>query len=258
LIHIIGLVFITAIVLAKRERPFAKWHPWYYYLPGVLGIMTVAFNSYAFGRISVSAIMALILLGQSVMSLAFDQYGWLGLPKNPFRKQRFIGLALTIGGIAIMIDRLDTAPVVMSFAAGCMVVVTRTLSARFATLTSINISTFFNYVFGLSCAFLVLLLLGVNEPAVLSVGISPNIYIYLGGIIGACLVLACNILVMKVPAFYLSVLMFIGQVFAGIIIDAIIAQSFSAKLLTGGLLVAAGLCVDMWLEKRKPPNPAAS
>lgn len=250
IIHIAGLVTTSALVLAKRENPFKKKHPWYYYMAGALGVMTVAFNNYAFSRISVSAILALVLLGQSIMGLAFDQYGWLGLPKHPFKKQRIIGLLLTVGGIAVMIDRFETAAVLLSFAAGCIIVVTRTLSAKLATLSSIRVSTFFNYVVGLIVAFLVFLVLGGNEPAVTLSTVSPDFYIYLGGFMGACLIMVSNILVMKVPAFYLSLLLFIGQVFSGLVIDAIIARSFSIQLLAGGLLVAAGLCIDMWFDKR--------
>jgi len=250
IIHTAGFLFISAAVLIKREKPFSVRHPWYFYTAGAVGVATVAFNNYAFGRISLSALLAIVLLGQSVIGLAFDQYGWLGLPKNPFRKHRIIGLVLMIAGIAVMIDRFDTFAVILSFLAGGCIVFTRTLSASLAERSSIRISTFFNYVVGLTAAVIVFLLLGGNEPSLLETGFSTEVYIYLGGIIGACLILTCNLIVMKVSAFYLSLLLFIGQVFAGVIIDAIIDRSFSARILIGGVLVTLGLCTDMLLDKK--------
>lgn len=248
-IHITGLLFITAIVLIKRARPFEKRHPWFLYLGGAIGIITTVSNNVAFGRISVSALLALVLLGQSISGLAFDQFGWLGMSRHPFNKRRIIGLALTICGIAVMIDRFDTLAVLLSFLAGCTIVLSRTLNARLAGLSSVGVSTFFNYLVGTSLSIPVFLILGMNEPVFSGLTVSPNPLIYIGGIIGACLILISNIIVTKIPAFYLSLILFIGQVLMGIIIDAFIAQSFSITILLGGFLVAAGLCVDLFLNK---------
>jgi len=60
-----------------------------------------------------------------------------------------------------------------------------------------------------------------------------------------------NITVVKVSAFYLTLLIFIGQIFSGILIDAVISGEFSARILTGGILVAIGLCVNLLLDRKK-------
>ena len=246
-IHITGLIIISAIVMIKHERPFAKKQVWYLYLVGAIGVLTVACNSLAYGRISVSAILALILVGQSVTGLAFDQFGWLGMQKHPFNKRRIIGLLLTIAGIVVMIDRFDFIAVSLSVLAGTIIVISRTLNAKLAELTSVRISTFFNYVVGLSVAIIVFLLLGKNEPVYTRLVFSPDFFMYFGGTLGVCLVLTSNIVVTKVSAFYLSLLIFVGQVFTGIIIDAVISGSFSESILIGGILVAAGFCLDIVL-----------
>jgi len=253
IIHTVGLVFTSFLVLFKREKPFKNMRPWYFYISGAVGVATVAFNNYAFRRISLSAMLALVLLGQSAAGLVFDQYGLLGLPKYPFRKFRLVGIIIMIAGVAVMTEthRFDITAVIFSFLAGCCIVFTRTLSGRLAELTSIRISTFFNYVLGLSAALILFLLLGGSEPSITEQGISSNLYIYTGGILGACLILVCNIVVMKIPAFYLSLLMFAGQVFSGVIIDAFIDKSFSGRLITGGILVTLGLCTDLLLIRKK-------
>ena len=83
IIHLAGLVFILLLMLLKGEKLRLKRLPFYLYLGGLLGIMTTVFNNTAFGHISVSAMMALGLLGESVSSLLADHFGLLGLPSAP-------------------------------------------------------------------------------------------------------------------------------------------------------------------------------
>jgi len=255
-IHVTGLLFITVLAIIKRDRLFSKKHRWIYYSGGAIGIMTVVFNNYAYGRISVSAILALLLFGQGVSGLIVDQYGWMGMPKHPFNKKRIIGLLLTLGGIAVMLDRFELAAVVLSFAAGITVVVSRTFNAKLALLTSVRTGTFYNYLVGTVLSIPVVLLLGRGEAGFSGFTATPHLYIYLGGVAGACVVIISNIVVSRIPAFYLSLLIFIGQIFSGVIIDAIIDRSFSPRIIIGGLLVATGLCADLLLNKntQKPVN----
>ncbi|MCL2699082.1 MAG: DMT family transporter [Defluviitaleaceae bacterium] len=249
IIHIVGLVFISGWVLSKRERPFAGRYAWFLYLGGAIGVLTTVFTNFAFGRISVSAILALGLFGQSVMGIIIDQYGLLGMPRHPLSKRKLIGLSLILCGIASMITDFHAAAVAVSFAAGVCIVISRTLNARLSELTSVHISTFFNYFVGLIVSVFVYFLLGSQEN-IFAFTVSPNLYIYLGGILGVAVVLLSNITVTKISAFYLTLLIFVGQVFSGILIDIIISQAFSPHNLIGGILVTIGLCVNLLLDKR--------
>ena len=252
IVHISGLLLIAALVLFKRERPFAQRQAWFLYLGGAIGVLTTVFNNVAFGRISVSAILALGLFGQSVTGLVIDQYGLLGMSKHPLAARKLIGLALILGGIAAMINYLDfeLVAILFSFAAGFCVVISRTLNAKLADRTSVRSSTFFNYLVGLGVSIPFLLLLGRGE-APLPFAFSPSWYIYLGGILGVCVVLLSNMTVARISAFYLTLLIFVGQVFSGVLIDAVLTGSLSPRTLIGGLLVAGGLCVNLFLDKKK-------
>ena len=59
-----------------------------------------------------------------------------------------------------------------------------------------------------------------------------------------------NVLVVKISAFYLTLFLFIGQVFSGILIDIALTQEFSYINLVGGILVVAGLCVNLLLDRQ--------
>jgi len=251
IIHIVGLTLISAVVLVKRERFFPGRFAWFLYLGGAIGVMTTVFNNFAFGRISVSAIMALGLLGQSVTGLAIDQYGFFGMQKHPFTKEKLIGLFLIVAGIASMINNFEIIAVAMSFIAGVTIVFSRTLNAKLADLTSVRVSTFYNYLVGLFVSLPVFFLLGRGEVVLSEFALSPHWHIYLGGVLGVCIVLLGNIVVVKVSAFYLTLFVFIGQVFSGVLVDMIITEAVSVRNLVGGVLVAAGLSVNLILDNRR-------
>ena len=255
IIHIVGLLLIIIIVISKREHPFAKRYTWYFYLGGAVGVLTTVFNNFAFTKISVSSILALGLFGQSIAALIIDQYGLLNMQKHVFRKRKISGLLLILFGIISMTNNFHFLAVLFSFFAGANIVVSRTLNARLAGYTSVRISTFYNYLIGIIFAIAVCFLFGKNEAAFSGFFISARIYVYFGGILGVCVVLLNIITVTKVSAFYLSLFSFIGQIFSGVIIDAIISQAFSPRNIIGGFFVTAGLCVNLLLDRKKYNYP---
>jgi len=253
-IHVVGLILIAAVVLLRREKPFAKRHAWFLYLGGAIGVLTTVFNNFAFGRISITAILALGLFGQSVAGLVIDHYGLWGMSKYPFSKRKLGGLALILGGIAAMINNFEIVAVAVSFAAGVSIATARTLNGMLADLTSVRVSTFFNYVIGLLGSILAFLVLGRGEMLSFGfeiVSLSPNWWIYLGGVLGVAVVLISNIVVTKVSAFYLTLLIFVGQVFAGITLDIVISGELSFRAFIGGALVAVGLVINLLLDNKR-------
>jgi len=256
IIHVVGLIAMTTVLLLRKESPFKHSATWFLYIGGGIGVLTTLFNNFAFGVISISAILALALLGQSVAGLLVDQYGLMGMPKHPFHLRKLAGIALVVAGIVVMIDSFALIPVLISFAAGICIVLSRTLNAKLAEKSSVYISTFYNYVVGLSVSAVALLLLGQAELGTLP-ALSLDPLIYLGGLFGAAVVLICNITVARVSAFYLTLLMFAGQVFSAIIFDMFITQTFAPLILIGGILVALGLCVDLLIDRKCKDEPSA-
>lgn len=250
IIHIAGLIVISTVLLIKRIKIVLVKTKWYFYIGGAIGIYTVVSTNYAFAHITVSEILALGLLGQGIAGLAIDQIGWMGMPQHPFKARKVIGLLLILAGIAYMTSNFAILAMLAAFTAGFAIISSRTLNAKLAELSSVPMSAFYNYVVGLTLSIPVFLILGRGEIDFSNITFSPNILIYLGGPVGLCTVLICNIVVTKVPAFYLSLLMFIGQVFTGILLDALISGTFSTQILIGGALVASGLCIDLILDKR--------
>ena len=255
IIHMVGLIAMTVTLLIRRESPFAHSAAWILYIGGGIGVLTTLFNNFAFGFITVSALLALNLLGQSVTGLLVDQFGLMGMARHPFHMRKLAGLALVIAGIIVMIDTFVLIPVLISFAAGICIVLSRTVNAKLAEKSSVYVSTFYNYVVGLSLSLVALLILGQGELGAFSqMTLSLEPLIYLGGLFGAAVVLISNITVMRVSAFYLTLLMFVGQIFSAIVFDMVISRSFEPLLVAGGVLVALGLIVDLLIDRKYRPQ----
>lgn len=263
IIHVTGLFFVLAWLAAKRENPFRHPRlPLYLYGAGVIGFFTTLFNNMAFGTISVSAILALCLLGQSLFSICIDHFGLFGMQKTPFKAKKIIGLLFIALGIAFMIfvqpmglahgKTAIFVAALVSFLTGITIVASRTVNARLAVKTSMLTGTFYNYVTGLCVALLAFPIMsgGFGGFAALATPLRwQNAWIFFGGLAGVTVVMLQNVVVAKLPAFSVSLLMFVGQIFAGILIDIIIARSFSLPNLIGGLFVTVGLAINMFVER---------
>jgi len=251
IIHIAGLILIGGIILFRREKPFQKRLPWYLYIGGVLGVATTASTNFAFGKISVSAILALGLFGMSVAGVLVDQFGLFGMRKHPFRAYQLPGILLVLGGILWMMGGdFVFWPVLAVFLSGALLVVSRSYNARLADETSVYVSTFFNYICGLCTAIPVFLLFGRNDPVWAGLTLAPHWWSYIGGMIGVVTVWLSNVVVVKISQLYITLLMFVGQVFTGVLLDALIDGAFSTANIIGGVLVALGLALNLLLERR--------
>lgn len=110
-------------------------------------------------------------------------------------------------------------------------------------------STLFNYILGL-CGSLLLILIN-NEIFKL---FTPSYYTvswvaYTGGLLGVAVVTLLSFLSPKISSFYLTLLLFVGQLFTAIIIDALSIGKISFYQLLGGLLVVLGLTYNLCIDK---------
>lgn len=250
LVHAGGLVFVALCMLARRVKLPRTRAPWYFYGGGVVGVASVVFTSYAFAHASVSAITALALLGQSVFSLAIDHFGWFGLPQRPMKREKLAGLAVILAGVACILwlragpagDGAPTATlpaIVLAFLSGVTVVTTRMLNSGLCGKTGLLPSTLWNYVTGLTLSFLLPVAEGFGP--LMSASLPSNPFLYLGGVSGVVTVLLSSSIAPHISSLYMTIFMFVGQVFTGVLLDILLTGAFSAGNAAGGVLVTLGL-----------------
>jgi transporter family-2 protein len=249
IIHIVGVIFATSICVIRKEHIQIRSHaPLWAYFGGAIGVLTTLFNNYSYGRVTITSIVALGLLGQSITSIVLDSFGWLGVEKRRVRKSSIVGYLAAIIGIFIMMDNSVSAAafaVVLSLCSGITVVLSRTVNSRLATKTSPLVGSFINHLVGLPIC--IALALCLQRPVwLMPTGTKP--WMYLGGALGVVTVLLFNITVPRVSAFGLTLLSFIGQIFTGIALDLALGLECSTSTFAGGLIIAAGLLANMMLE----------
>lgn len=101
IIHFVGLVFVVLFMKFRKEKIFGshKRLPFYLYLGGAVGVITTVTNNMAFGKISVSAILALALLGQSISAIVIDHFGLFHMKVQKFNPKKLFGYAFVLVGI---------------------------------------------------------------------------------------------------------------------------------------------------------------
>ena len=140
--------------------------------------------------------------------------------------------------------------IIVSFLTGVSIVIARTLNAVVSDKTSVFRGTLYNYITGLIVACLVMVMVQKSDMRGLTWVSSPKIWIYLGGIMGVGVVTLSNLTVTKISSFYMTLLLFIGQIFAGVVLDVWIERTLSPGILIGGILVAAGLIYNLMADKK--------
>ena len=248
IIHVVGLIPASLITLVRHERVFAVrgLRPGIF-LGGAIGVITVVCNNAAFtGGISVSAMVALSLFGQTVASLFVDQFGLFHMPVKRFNGAKLIGLLCTVAGIACMLFGAKTAvlPVLLSFLMGVTLVISRSVNALLAKKTSLFVSTWYNYYVGLLSG------LFTDIPLLPeAVGAVP-VWAFFGGLMGVVTVSVQSFVTPRMPAFQLTLVLFVGQVFTGLMIDVLAGTGGSLQEWIGGVFAVAGLVLNAMLDRR--------
>lgn len=144
--------------------------------------------------------------------------------------------------------------VIIAFFTGCMTILSMIINSKLAMRIGVLQGTLINYVVGLlfSVLFLIINYNSINF-SIVSFSSIP-IWVYLGGFIGVIVVSINNIVVPQIPAIYSTLIIFIGQLFMGIIIDFFIGNSISKGKIIGGLLILGGMFYNSYIDKKNLIN----
>ncbi|MDU2672421.1 MAG: DMT family transporter [Clostridium sp.] len=112
-------------------------------------------------------------------------------------------------------------------------------------------STCINYIVGLICSTLVLILLGSSVKVNAETFLKMPFYIFLGGAIGVSVVYFSNIIIPKIPVVYSTLLLFVGQVVTGIIIDFFVMSEISFSKLVGAVVIIIGILYNSKIDAKE-------
>lgn len=138
---------------------------------------------------------------------------------------------------------------IFSILAGVTVVLGRILNANLAQKIGTVQATVINYVVGIFFSFIFFMFVskGIHNFAPST---SVPFWAYCGGILGVAVIMISNYTTPRVPVFYLTLLVFLGQLSVGILIDWMFTKDFSYGKMIGSLFVVAGFTYNLLLDKR--------
>lgn len=100
-IVLIGAIGLWAAMGAKTTF-FPAGASWPLYLGGLFGFVIIASLAFVFPRIGAAYAIALMVGGQCLAALVVDNFGLMGMPREPLTIQRVIGVALVAAGAVVM------------------------------------------------------------------------------------------------------------------------------------------------------------
>lgn len=133
---------------------------------------------------------------------------------------------------------------------GVSTVISRIINANLSTKIGMYQSTFYNFLTGLLFSILTLLFSKESFSDCLPILTAIPITAYLGGLVGVASISISNFVAPKISAFYMAILVFVGQLFVGIVIDYFTLGEFSIAKVIGGIIVVIGLCYNLLIEKK--------
>lgn len=102
--HVLGFILIMMISIIKKNRlPNLKSLPFIFFLPGILGVITILLNNISIPQIGVTLAVGVGLFGQLVMSAIVEHFGLFGMPVNRLKKEKTLGFSIISLGIIVMI-----------------------------------------------------------------------------------------------------------------------------------------------------------
>ena len=137
----------------------------------------------------------------------------------------------------------------LSFLTGITIVINMMLNGRLAQREGMINGVIINYLMATIASILLCAIMIKSMPSYSAIKSIPLPY-FLGGFIGVLTTYMFNLIVPKVPAVYVVMLRFIGQMLASAVIDYIYLDIFSKGKIIGGLLFLIGLILNARVDNK--------
>ncbi len=257
IIHVCGLVTVSLILLGRRKPVTlrAPGAPWYLYIAGVGGVFTTVLNNLCFDPLGAALMLAMTIVGQLVGSCFIDHFGWFGMKRYPFRAGKLVGFAIMAAGLALMAfwspASLSPSPlpklvyILLALVTGINLAFTNTLNAALGARIGIFPGALVNYIAGLSTVAVCVTVLGRWAAPAGSIG--P--LLLTGGVLGVLIIAMTSLAMPRISVVYATLLLLVGQLVAGMAVDAVGRQTILPLKIAGCVAIVAGLLYNLQLDK---------
>ena len=106
---LVGTIVLAILVFFQQvEKPNLSTLlniPWYLWIGGCLGVYAISMSLFAAPKLGLLTLSGLIIFGQILTSMIFDQFGLFGVEKTPINWQRFLGGVVIFIGVLLTLQR---------------------------------------------------------------------------------------------------------------------------------------------------------
>ncbi|MEB8102391.1 DMT family transporter [Staphylococcus xylosus] len=204
-----------------------------WFVGGMLGVIFLTGNLLLLPRLGASLTVVMTVAGQIIMGVAIDSFGWFGADKHPFTLLKVLGILFLIVGILLMNyvrrnpkDKSQSSTVyiwlIIGFIFGfCPPIQTTINSALGQQLHSSIMASLVSFTVGTIVLFILTLIFNKSLKVATfnsKQGKLKPIY-FIGGILGVIFVTTNIILMPHLGAALTTIIVMLGQMLMGIIID---------------------------------------
>ena len=141
--------------------------------------------------------------------------------------------------------------IILAILCGCFTIISMIINSRLAKEIGVFQGTLINYVVGLSGTIVLIIIMRNSVNISLSSYSTIPLWAFLGGLLGVIVVASSNIIIPKIPTIYTALLIFMGQLFTGILIDYFRVGFISKGKIIGGLLIILGIIYNSNVDKKE-------
>lgn len=141
--------------------------------------------------------------------------------------------------------------IILATLSGCFVILSMVINSYLAKKIGVFQGTLVNYIVGLLGTILLIAIARNFVNLQFSSFTKIPLWAILGGLLGVMVVASSNIVIPKIPTIYTTLLVFIGQLFTGILIDYFRVGFVSKGKIIGGLLIILGLMYNSNVDKNE-------
>lgn len=137
----------------------------------------------------------------------------------------------------------------LAFTGGCIAVFSKMINLKLVERLGLLNGTLVNYIVATFVSILAIFLSKNYHLLNLNVLNGIPLWVYLGGVFGLMALLLNIITLPTLPVIYSTILILIGQLGAGLVIDILFKGKFSTLKLVGITLVILGIGIDKMITK---------
>lgn len=139
--------------------------------------------------------------------------------------------------------------IILGLLIGFSVVIGTILNGKLAERIGIINDVIINYTTAVISSIILIIIIGEDIPQLEHLTSLP-FYYYIGGFFGLAVIFSYNIIVPKIPAVYIVLIPFIGQIITSSLIDYFYLDILSKGKIIGGILILVGLLYNNYVDKK--------